>query len=88
MTAAPERIWLQWEGHAGDTTWCDEEISDTDIAYVRADKLAEAENILRKWVEMTERHMKENFLAFEANHQVDVTQALRETRAFLEGQSE
>lgn len=37
MSDMPERIWLQT--HLGlDTTWCNEQIEDSDVEYVRADK--------------------------------------------------
>jgi hypothetical protein len=33
--SAPERIWLQ--GYFGESTWCDHQIHDDDVEYVRAD---------------------------------------------------
>jgi hypothetical protein len=34
---APKRIWLQWEDHLGESTWCADPINDEDVEYVRAD---------------------------------------------------
>ena len=51
MDNAPERIWLQWEDHAGESTWCQDPINDEDVKYVRADlieaQLQEARAVLR-----------------------------------------
>jgi hypothetical protein len=33
--SAPERIWLQ--GYFGESTWCDHQIHDDDVEYIRAD---------------------------------------------------
>lgn len=43
--SAPERIWLQWghdlpgapDPYLDDVTWCDEQIDDDDVGYVRTD---------------------------------------------------
>jgi hypothetical protein len=57
---APERIWLQWEDHAGESTWCQEPINDEDVEYVRADlleaqaaQLQEAREMLRMALDNT-----------------------------------
>jgi predicted nuclease with TOPRIM domain len=33
----PEIIYLQYGGEEGDTTWCKDQIEETDITYIRAD---------------------------------------------------
>ncbi len=44
--AAPERIYLQWYEDEADkympegVTWCQDQIDETDVEYVRADKAA------------------------------------------------
>lgn len=35
---APEWIWLQWvEPGCEDNTWCEDQINDDDVGYIRAD---------------------------------------------------
>lgn len=42
LTKAPRVIYLQVEGEFDERTWCEDEINESDIKYVRADELARA----------------------------------------------
>lgn len=54
MTDAPERIWLQWvEPHHAENTWCEDQINDHDIEYVRADLSTYAAGLLRDTAKRT-----------------------------------
>ena len=37
MTDAPDHIWLQWGGPYGENTFCEDQINNHDVEYVRAD---------------------------------------------------
>lgn len=44
-TSPPKRIWLQWPelGDANEGGWCEEQIDDSDVEYVRVDKASGAD---------------------------------------------
>lgn len=39
LAEAPEFIYLQVHRPDGEVSWCDEQIEDTDIKYIRVDKI-------------------------------------------------
>jgi hypothetical protein len=64
MSTAPEKIYLQDDdgyheesGVWGDTTWCTDQIDDTDVEYVRADLVTSLREQLRKerWISVKDR---------------------------------
>ncbi len=82
-----ERIWLQWDGDEDldksvGQTWCQDQISDTDIEYVLAEKVAalvEAGDKLERIAENAQYAIQyEDFLSESEKADIDAWQKAKE----------
>lgn len=56
----PNIIYLQWHDYDGEVTWCQDEINETDVKYV---KISEVENAYKELMSFLESHADKKLLA-------------------------